>query len=235
MKDRTSTYPGRVKLVPVAGMENTYTMSWADEPLQEGTPLNKATLLSDTVAAALRLTQEDPTVSDAFLAIDSGFGRVTAEARPPVAADGGKAGDLWVDITNAGNHEYSLHICLGVGAGGGIWSTFVSYRKVLKAELITTSGSWTVPGRLVGDARVLVYGAGGSGARHPSYANAPGGGGGGGYMKEWTGQLMPGDIHVITIGNGGAAVASTSGKAGGSTSFGNIVSAAGGSGASSAT
>ena len=232
MKDRTSMYPGRVKLVPVEGMANTYTLSWADEPQQEGTPLNKATLLSDIVAAALRLSQEDPTVNDAFAGIVSGFSMVTAKTRPPVAADGGKAGDLWLDITSAANHEYSLYICLGVNDGGAIWASAASYRKVLKTELIKESGSWTVPGRVVGDAKVTVFGAGGSGARHDSVASSPGAGGAGGYRQEWTGQLNPGDVYYITIGKGGAGAASSSGKTGGSTSFGSIVSAAGGTGAS---
>lgn len=39
--DRVPTYPGRVKLVPVAGQENTYDMIRADEPIVEGTPINK--------------------------------------------------------------------------------------------------------------------------------------------------------------------------------------------------
>lgn len=43
--DRVSTYPGRVKLTPVGGGEPVlYDMEWADEPVVEGTPLNKATL-----------------------------------------------------------------------------------------------------------------------------------------------------------------------------------------------
>ncbi len=49
MQDRVSTYPGRVELTPVLGQENTYTMVRADEPTQEGTPLNKANLLQDLV------------------------------------------------------------------------------------------------------------------------------------------------------------------------------------------
>lgn len=69
MKDRVSLYPGRVKLVPVAGQENTYDMVRADEPTQEGTPLSKATLLSDDTAAALELSQSDPTVNDALYAL----------------------------------------------------------------------------------------------------------------------------------------------------------------------
>lgn len=55
MKDRVSLYPGRVKLVPVSGQENTYDMVRADEPTQEGTPLNKSSLLTDATAALFGL------------------------------------------------------------------------------------------------------------------------------------------------------------------------------------
>lgn len=51
MQDREPTYPGRVTLTPVYGLANTYDMERADRPLQEGTPLNKASLLKDTTAA----------------------------------------------------------------------------------------------------------------------------------------------------------------------------------------
>lgn len=44
IKDRIPTYPGRVKLSPVAGQTNVYDMSRADAPIEEGTPINKATL-----------------------------------------------------------------------------------------------------------------------------------------------------------------------------------------------
>lgn len=40
--DRVSAYPGRVKLTPVSGQDNTYDMVRADQPTQEGTPINKA-------------------------------------------------------------------------------------------------------------------------------------------------------------------------------------------------
>lgn len=53
MQDRISLYPGRVTLTPVPGQENTYDMVRSDQPFQEGTPLNKANLLSDEVAAAI--------------------------------------------------------------------------------------------------------------------------------------------------------------------------------------
>ena len=40
--DRVPTYPGRVILTPVAGKANTYDMMRADEPIEPGTPINKA-------------------------------------------------------------------------------------------------------------------------------------------------------------------------------------------------
>lgn len=56
MQDREPTYPGRVTLTPVYGLANTYDMERADRPLQEGTPLNKASLLKDATAAAFGKT-----------------------------------------------------------------------------------------------------------------------------------------------------------------------------------
>lgn len=42
VEDRVSTYPGRVVLNPVAGAENTFDMVRADQPINEGTQINKA-------------------------------------------------------------------------------------------------------------------------------------------------------------------------------------------------
>lgn len=42
--DRVPTYPGRVKLTPVTGKANTYDMVRADEPVEVGTPIDKALL-----------------------------------------------------------------------------------------------------------------------------------------------------------------------------------------------
>lgn len=53
MKDRVSTYPGRVRLTPVSGQENVYDLVRADQPTEPGMPLNKANLLTDAVAALL--------------------------------------------------------------------------------------------------------------------------------------------------------------------------------------
>ena len=55
MKDRVPLYPGRVTLTPVSGQANTYDLTRADQPTQEGTPLNKASLLTDATAALFGL------------------------------------------------------------------------------------------------------------------------------------------------------------------------------------
>lgn len=71
MKDRVPLYPGRVKLTPVAGQANTYDMSRADSPQQEGTPLNKESLLTDATAAAFGLGA-DATPNDVLNILKAG-------------------------------------------------------------------------------------------------------------------------------------------------------------------
>ena len=73
MKDRTPRYPGRVRLTPVEGAENTFDLVRADEPVEEGTPLNKKTLLTDETAYLLELKVDDPTPDDAFSHIARNF------------------------------------------------------------------------------------------------------------------------------------------------------------------
>lgn len=73
MKDRTPRYPGRVHLTPVSGQANTYDLTRADSPIEEGTPINKQTLLTDETAYLLELKQQNPTVDDAFSHIAKNF------------------------------------------------------------------------------------------------------------------------------------------------------------------
>lgn len=65
MKDRVPLYPGRVTLTPVSGQANTFDLVRADQPTQEGTPLNKASLLKDATAALFGLGT-DAVPDDAF-------------------------------------------------------------------------------------------------------------------------------------------------------------------------
>ena len=70
MKDRIPTYAGRVKMTPVPNSPNTYDMERADEPKQEGTPLNSSTLLGTDILNELSLGQ-DATPADVFVMINS--------------------------------------------------------------------------------------------------------------------------------------------------------------------
>ncbi len=68
MKNRLPTRPGRALVTPEDGSPPFYaTITRADEPTEEGTPLNKATLLTDETAALYGLG-EDATVNDALMA-----------------------------------------------------------------------------------------------------------------------------------------------------------------------
>ncbi|WP_298016613.1 glycine-rich domain-containing protein [uncultured Dysosmobacter sp.] len=51
MKDRQPLHPGRVKMTPVAGQENTFDMVMADEPTEAGDAPVKVNLLKDQTAA----------------------------------------------------------------------------------------------------------------------------------------------------------------------------------------
>lgn len=73
MKDRIPTYPGRVKLTQVSG--NIYDLERADQPSEAGTPLNKATFLTDATAALFGLTS-DAVPDDILAAIASGFAKI---------------------------------------------------------------------------------------------------------------------------------------------------------------
>jgi hypothetical protein len=69
MQDRIPRHAGRVILTPVEGQLNTYDLVRADDPTQQGTPLNTLNLLSNTASATiLTLAGVEPTnLSEAFL------------------------------------------------------------------------------------------------------------------------------------------------------------------------
>ena len=81
VKDRIPTYPGRVKLVPVQGQADTYDMVRADEPVEVGTPINKA--LFDSITG---------TISDAVQAIDNKIFEMTQRVEGRNLANGAPFG-----------------------------------------------------------------------------------------------------------------------------------------------
>lgn len=56
MQDRVSANPGRVLITPESGEAYYATIERADNPTVEGTPLNKANLLTDSTASSIGLS-----------------------------------------------------------------------------------------------------------------------------------------------------------------------------------
>lgn len=84
MQDRVPLYPGRVTLTPVSGQANTFDLVRADQPTQDGTPLNKASLLKDATAALYGLPNTavpDDVLSKIKTLIDSANANANTKAR----------------------------------------------------------------------------------------------------------------------------------------------------------
>lgn len=169
MKDRIPLHPGRVKMTPVSGQANIYDIERADQPTQEGTPLNKATLLSDATAAALGLAGDDPTVDEALknllMLAAQGGAYVSVKLSD---ADGNPCEGIYVDIdkpvsigespftdstgtaiiqTDAGMH--TVNILWPVGYAGGTESVALNVEETGKvygvavADAQVDNGPWT--------------------------------------------------------------------------------------------
>lgn len=67
MKDRVPQNPGRVLITPEGGGVPYYaTVQWADNPVEAGTPINKAALLSDATEVLLWGSAANRTVDEAL-------------------------------------------------------------------------------------------------------------------------------------------------------------------------
>ena len=111
--DRVPTYPGRVTLTPVSGAENTYDMVRADQPITEGTPINKA--LFDQKAYTLT---KDVTVYVSTSGSDTGGDGTSAAPFATIQ----KALDTlpkWLD-----GHTATIDIAAGTYPGGVVIEGF---------------------------------------------------------------------------------------------------------------
>jgi hypothetical protein len=107
-------------------------------------------------------------------------------------------------------------------AGGGVTP---------KVATFTSTGTFTAPANTQYVEVFLVGGGGGGGGAFGSSSQAAGGGGGGGGVVNW--RKLPvtgGTAYTVTIGAGGAGVASGATGVGGDTSFGSLATAWGGGG-----
>lgn len=151
MIDRVSQHPGRVLLTPVSG--NTYDLTRADDPLQEGTRINKALL--DHVIAAYGTTAGNSTAYT--LSGDGGFTFTDgATVRFKLHTDSGNFATLNVDGTGAKPLMVSDIKPMSAGIKAGTWliatysSTFDSFIisggasngdfRMYRATLTTTDG-----------------------------------------------------------------------------------------------
>lgn len=76
MTDRVPGVAGRVKITPVNGDAYYAVLEMADNATVEGTPYNKASVLTDTTAEALGLDpNDDPTPNDAFGQLQNNIGK----------------------------------------------------------------------------------------------------------------------------------------------------------------
>ena len=79
MQDRQPKYPNRYAAVPVPGADNVYDIYRADEPIDPGTPLNKASFLKDATATALGFSNPKSALpDDAFRVLNATFAAVPA-------------------------------------------------------------------------------------------------------------------------------------------------------------
>lgn len=165
---------------------------------------------------------------------------VTSDEEPTIDVNGSGAKNIY------GLNQ--LKILYAIGAG--VWAILMysasldgwivqgwAKKKVYHTEIITETTSWKVP-EYVGSIGVRLFG-GGAGGQNGNAGGVmlivycSGSGGGGGHMA--FGNIKPrvGENVIITIGAGGSAPATSTaelwGGSGGTTSFGNYLSANGGS------
>ena len=98
----------------------------------------------------------------------------------------------------------------------------------LKNQLFTASGTWTAPTGVTSVRVTVIAGGGGS---YNDGTNSGYGGTGGSAIGYYT--VTPATVYTVTVGTAGIGVATGTGGAGGTSSFGALISATGGSGATS--
>ena len=149
MKNRVPTYPGRVKLTPVS--TNIYDLERADEPTEAGTPLNKATLFSDSALAALTgagltITEETPSGALEQIASVIGSNLSTAKAELVSYTGTGVFGSSAnaTEITFSFKPDLLLFLCKDPLTGS--YNDYIgnkTYNKKLAIPLDTLTSTYT--------------------------------------------------------------------------------------------
>jgi len=104
-----------------------------------------------------------------------------------------------------------------------------------RAQVFTSSGTFTAPTGVYNVKVTVVGGGGGGGQGSTELAgyttiSYPGGSGGGGGVAAGHISVTPGQTYVVTVGSAGNGSNSGNGSAGGTSSFGSLLTGAGGGG-----
>ena len=235
MQDRIAMSPGRVLITPESGEPYYATMTRADNPTQEGTPLNKANLLSDAAETALFGSAADRTVNDAFMGIGARLKLIMsdmAEIELTVLTASGKAvpnmpiegaldaaGNVLVTDSSGKAYGYVPEgsVTLSVSGYADVQNYSVtmsvekgqSYKKTITLSTINfvklTSSKSVKFSPNVSRVDVTVVGGGGSGGTGTG-RNGAGGGGGGYCTVQENVDFVPGTTYSAVIGAGGKGV-----------------------------
>lgn len=243
MQDRVPLYPGRVKLNPVAGQDNTFDMVRADEPTQEGTPLNKETLLKDSTAALLGLTNT-AVPDDAFVALILGQGvygyRVKVQLADGTPVEGSTVSGIQA-LTGSTLVTGADGVVLGKSTSNSVTisctSPYIDHRPS-NNQVVTSTGTITdvtivldhavdvvtINSSIVAKISHLsktvdITAVGGGGGGGCAYKDSYGGGGGGGSYGHALNVNIVDRLLEISIGSSGTGSSQkTLGSSGGTTS-----------------
>lgn len=163
MKDRIPQYPGRVKLVPVAGIADTYDMTRADDPIEPGTPLNKATLLTDETANLIwpdaTSLPDNPTVNKALEVFGKTPGHQIGDIATTIRTDLG-ADWLLCNGEEVSENEYP-ELCALLGKKGldRPWTTVSNYVSgtFYAVKAIYAAGTYVILGNSSNTGNGTVY------------------------------------------------------------------------------
>lgn len=244
MKDRIAACPGKVIMTPVPGEEHAYIMQRADEPTEEGTPLNKAALLKDQTAALYGLGS-NAVPDDVFQMLANMTGRYKIGVRVKLSGSPAGSGITVQGITTAAggvvqtnSSGYAEGYTYDTAATLTIASLFADVAE--KSVTVDTKGRVfteteialaSASGRMeistsrtvrfspaVKTVDVFAVGGGGSGAvAGTNYGRVDISGGAGGYTATRLALPLVGQQVVCAVGAGGekAALQNSFGSSGG--------------------